>query len=283
MKVLQLLVLVGVVLLASGQEDCPIDMCATTDVAVMEASVTDSTRHYYLGGMFNVHDVGEDPYICGAVRTEGIIALEAFFWAIGKYGAATYPSTNPDPVSVGGFAMDSCSRDARTLENIYSFETCRTYYTGVSPRNTIAFVGPETNTQATELADLLREMKRTYVSNGARNSMMTDDSVSYFLRTIPSYESEAKAMVGLLSRQGVQYVQVVYKGEVGHELLMAFEMHLADGMCITQTIEAGENGDALRRSLKESLATKVVLLFANSTDSRSVLEMVNADSSIRNV
>lgn len=282
MKVLQLLVVTGVVLLASGQEDCPIDMCATSDVAVMEASVTDSTRHYYLGGMFNVHEAGEDPYVCGDVRMEGIIALEAFFWAIGKYGADTYPSSS-DPVSVGGFAMDSCSSDARTVENIYSFETCRTYYTGISPRNTIAFVGPETNSQATELADLLKDMKRTYVSNGARNSMMSDDSISYFLRTIPSYESEAKAMAGLLNRQGVQYVQVVYKGEVGHEFLMAFEMYLGGSICITQTIEAGENADALRRSLKESLSTKVVLLFANSTDSRSVLEMVNEDSSIRNV
>lgn len=281
MKVLVSIILASLAVLASAQEDCPSDACASTDVALKEATNTnDPTAHYYIGGMFNVHDATDDPYTCGAIRESGILNLEAFFWAINRYSTRQYPTGR---ISVGGFGMDSCSRDERAVENAFSFETCRTYYTNVSPRNTMAMVGPETSSQALQVAKLLNDMKRTVVSPGARSTMLTDDDMyHFFLRTIPSIKSEVNAITKFLENRGVKYVQVLYAGTYGKEYMEQFRMAPPNGTCITQSMEVGSSAANVPTTLLRS-PTEVVLLFADAVDSKRILTAVNQNNEAKNL
>ena len=278
MKILVTFILASLAISSKAQEDCSASACSSTNVALKEAALTaDPTRHYYIGGMFNVHEAGDDPYVCGNIRPSGVVNLEAFLWAIEKYAPQHYSQ-----VTVGGFAMDSCSRDERAVENVYSFETCRTYYTNVSPRNTVAFVGPELSSQAMEVGKLLSDMKRTLVSPGAKSTMLNDDMFSFFLRTTPSIKAEVNTMVKFLNMKGVKYVQVLYKGTYGMDYMQAFTMASNGTMCITQSNEIGSSATEITNALMVSEATQVVLLFADEIYSKMVLQAVNANPTVKN-
>jgi hypothetical protein len=77
-----------------------------------------------------------------------------FLWAI-----KTYQS----PISAGGVAFDSCSSSDQIIENILSFETCKVTLgetNPVSPRNLLAYVGPDRSSQISAVSSLLYEMNK---------------------------------------------------------------------------------------------------------------------------
>ena len=167
MAVLQGLLLLGLVQMVRAQGVCPADGCTTTDQPLLPAENNVATDHYYIGGMFGMHLKGDDPYECGKVRLRGLMNAEAFFWAIRKYQKDRGLDLASVPVSVGGFVLDSCSRSEKTIENLYSFDTCRLQFPNVNPRNTIAFVGPDTSGEAMEVLPLMEQMQRTTVAHSA--------------------------------------------------------------------------------------------------------------------
>lgn len=273
------MVLAGLAWTAYGQSDCLSTTCSSSDVALMKATNTDATNHYYIGAMFDVHKVGADLYKCeGPINIPGIINLEAFFWAINKYkqGVTT--------VSVGGFGMDSCSRTERAIENVFGFQTCRTYYTSVSPRNTVAFVGPTDNDQAIETASLLKDMQATQVSSMATSPELSKDEYNYFLRTIPSDAIEVMVLAKVIKKEGIRYVQMLVEDSMyGKGLMMEFMKYAAMyKICIVQYSMIGSNTTVLGDFLKQSLETRVVVLLAGKDKARFVLQTVNNDIQIQN-
>ncbi|WAR03385.1 GRM2-like protein [Mya arenaria] len=279
MLVWYLVLLIGLAHISWAQEDCdPLTACPSDDVAILPTNNQNANEHYYIGSMFSVHNEGTTPYECGNIRTRSFVNMEAFFWAIRKYQASAGLGNQ---VSVGGFAMDSCGRKERTVENVYSFDTCRSYYTGISPRNTVAFVGPDRSGSAIEAAALMHDLRRTQVSAAATSPMLSSDDYGFFLRTVPSDAVETLVMAKLLNFKGIKYVQVLYEDtEYGMGLFEAFQENAkAQDVCVTQSSMIDDNVAAF---LKRSFDTKIVIVLADNSHARKVLEQVNIDSAIQN-
>ena len=278
------IVLVGLIQSVRGQDTCVANGCSADNVPLLPASGTGSADHYYIGGMFGMHDkIDNNPYECGPIRLRGLLNSEAFFWAIRKYQVEAGLSGGANPVSVGGFALDSCSRPERTIENLYSFDTCRQQLPNVSPRNTVAFVGPDTSTEALEVVHLLQEMERTQVAHSATSPMLSDNDYQYFLRTVPASTNEAEVMAKFLDSR-YKYVQVIYEDTAyGKGIFHIFKNH-AETKDICIVAENAINTDDLAETVSkvnENEETRVVLVFAVHDTARKVLEAFNPTISNR--
>lgn len=222
---LQRLLLIAIVAtVCNSQEECPATVCPTNDVALLPATNTGATTHYYIGAMTNVREKGDDPYTCGRVKTDGLLYSEAFFWAIKKYAERAGLGNNIPEISVGGFVMDSCSRVEKTIEDAYSFETCRTKYNNVSPRNTVAMFGPYSSAQSLAVAPLLGDMQVTVVSSTATSPELSDHvKYPYFFRTVPSDALQTEVIAKLMQYKAIKYVQVLHQNDAfGNGLYSAF-------------------------------------------------------------
>lgn len=285
MAFLKVFTLVALVTVSFAQEDCPVDGCTSDNVALLEAGNNQAANHYYIGGLFGVHNEGPDAFTCGNTRIRGLLNAEAFFWAIKTYSDRAGLTNSVDPVRVGGFVMDSCSKTERTIENLYSFQTCRIQYPNVSPRNTVAFVGPDTSTQAIAASKLVNDMKATLVSQAATSPMLSDDMFEYFLRTVPSGAVEMQVMVKMLQYKAIRYVQVLYTDtDFGMGLWMALKNSI-DGtnICVTQNMAFSTDGGAsdIRSFLMENKVTKYVIVLGTNTEAKYVLRSVDATGELR--
>ena len=287
MAVLQGLLLLGLIQMLRAQGVCPADGCTTTTEPLLPADNNVATDHYYLGGMFGMHYKGTDPYQCGDIRLRGLLNAEAFFWAIRKYQNDRALNVGTVPTSVGGFVLDSCSRSERTIENLYSFDTCRLQFPNVSPRNTIAFVGPDTSGEAMEVMPLMEQMQRTTVSHAATSPELRGEGgadYKYLLRTVPTTANEATVMVEVLADQGYKYVQVLYEDTAyGMGILHEFEKKAAaKDICIVAKNHILTNNmtETVRR-VRQNMKTRVLMVFAVKDTAKQVIEAFNAAAEIK--
>ncbi|KAJ8312617.1 hypothetical protein KUTeg_009990, partial [Tegillarca granosa] len=270
-------------LLVSSQETCPAssDSCFYDNVAVMEAETDVVNKHFYLGGLFGIHEHGVDAYSCdkAALRSRGIINLEAFMWAI-----KNYQGTDLNRVFVGGLGMDSCSMAEKTIENILSYELCKIRVAGptkkeVSPRNLMAYVGPDRSAEARATAVLLREMNRTLVSHAATSPMLTNGDNPFFLRTVPSDKYDSKIMTSLLADHlQAKYVQAVYLGNSygrdGFHMLKN-ELH-AKKVCVVADQElpvsaSEQQMTAVIDKIMQNKVTRYVILYLDKDNAKTFL------------
>lgn len=285
MALIKVFFVVTLVVLARAQEECVSYDCTTDDVALLEAENTQAANHYYIGAMFNVHVKGSDAYTPGHTKLRGLVNSEAFFWAIKTYSDRAGLTTNTDPVSVGGFVMDTSERVEKAIEAVYSFETCRTRYTNVSPRNTVAFVGASNSAQSIATANLLNDMKVTQVSSMSTSPELSDDMYEYFLRTVPSDYLETEVMAKLMQYKSIKYVQVLYQESTyGMGLFHAFKEAIQDkDVCITNymSFEMASGGD-VATFLRSNMQTRFVVVLSNNIAARVVLEAADSDSDLQN-
>lgn len=288
MAFLKVFIATILVAMLNAQEECPATGCTSNDVALLEAGNTQATNHFYIGGMFNIHEMGENAYTCGKTSLRGLVNAEAFFWAIQEYSKRAGLTTAADPVRVGGFVMDNCGRVEKAIEDIYSFQTCRTQYTNVSPRNTVAFVGPSNSAQSMAVAKLLNDMEVTQVSSISTSAELSDNMYEYFLRTVPSDAMQTVVMAKLLQYKSIRYVQVLYQDNVyGKGLFDAFREAIKDmpDICITAQSQFDvntEGANRIRTMLKGPKATRFVMILGTNTAARLVLETVEAESDLKN-
>jgi len=285
MSFYHLLLLVAMVTGSRAQEVCSTSVCPSENVALLPAGKTGANNHYYIGGLFGVRNQGADPYTCGTIRPRGLVNSEAFFWAIKRYQVQAGLSTAPDPIGVGGFVMDSCSRSEKVVENIYSFETCRTKYGDVSPRNTLAYVGPDRSSDALDSVDLMKDMQRTHVINAATSPALSNAYNNYTLRIVPSDAVEMNVMANLLKYKSIKYIQVIYLDDsYGQGLFMALKEALANtDVCITNmtAVTSTDMAKAVTM-LIDNKVTKYVALLTDNMGARRLLQAVDADQRIRN-
>ncbi|XP_045174045.2 metabotropic glutamate receptor-like isoform X2 [Mercenaria mercenaria] len=288
MALLKFLLASALVVMLQAQEECPADGCTSSDVALLEADNMQAANHYYIGAMLNVHEQGEDAYTCGKTSLRGLVNAEAFFWAIKEYSQRAGLTNNIDPVSVGGFLMDSCGRVAKSIEDIYSFQTCRRQYTNVSPRNTVAIVGASTSDQSMAVAELLNSMEVTQVSSSSTSPYLSNTNMyEYFLRTVPSDVVQTVVMARLMLYKSIQYVQVLYQDNAyGMGLLLAFKEALeGTGVCITAQSQFDMNArgaDYIKTMLKGPKDTRFVVILGTNMAARFVLETVDGENDLKN-
>ncbi|XP_061197344.1 metabotropic glutamate receptor 6-like [Saccostrea echinata] len=281
-----LLFLAAVLRCAHAQSTCPAASsgpCLYTKRAILPVSGSAPNLHYYIGGLFGVHERVNDAYACASapIREEEIINLEAFLWAIEKY------KTIHPTVSIGGVAFDTCSRYQRTLEDILSFETCKVQLNDLnppSPRNLLAYIGPGDNYDAMSSARLLKDMNKTQVSYAASSSLLSDKGETYdfFLRTVPSDAIHLKALSMLIATQlNAKYVQVLYiDNEFGHAQFKTFKEDIekqTQKVCIVHPASIPAEPSAadlstLANAVYDRRSVRHVVLLAPKGLARSVLE-----------
>lgn len=269
-----------------AQGTCPVsgsDSCLYTNRAFIPTTNNDPSRHYYIGGLFGIHERVNDAYACASapIREEEIINLEAFLWAVENY------SSNHIGVSVGGVAFDTCSRYQQTLEDILSFETCKIQLNDVnppSPRNLLAYIGPGDDYNAMSSARLLKDMNKTQVSYGASSSLLSDkrETYDFFLRTVPSNAIKMKALSSFIRNSlNAEYVQVLHANdEFGMVEYTHFKEEAAQrNICIVY--HAGistEPSDAdlvtMANAVAQKKAARHVVVLASKTLARVILEKI---------
>ena len=276
-------ILAAVAMVTKGQVDqgvCPVGGCTSDDIALMSAASSSANDHFYIAGLFGMHSQGDSPYTCGDWRLRGIINTEAFFWAIKEYSGLV--ENTADPVYVGGLALDTCTRQAKAVEGVYSFETCRTQYSNVEPRNVVAYVGPDTSDQALVTAHLLGEMNRTQISHAATTPALSDNMMyPFFLRTAISDDMEMKILVDFLQSYDISYVQVLYAdNEFGRGMWQSFNkyvmetaMDMDSQVCVVNHAAlTADTVSNMASALNENEVTKYVVVLADNAVARRVLE-----------
>lgn len=275
-----------------AQGTCPATgtNCIYNNIALLPTSNSDPNSHYYIGGLFGIHQNVNNAYACAdaPLRVEEVINLEAFLWAIDKYRRIIHNN-----ISIGGVAFDTCSRYQQTIEGILSFETCKITLSDTnppSPRNLLAYIGPGDNYDTMSSAKLLKDMNKTQVSYGASTNLLSrkGEAYDFLLRTIPSDAINLKALSVLIRNQlKAKYVQVLYSNdEFGVAEYTKFKEEAESlGICIVyqsgipaepSASEIFNIADTVYRNQK----TRHVLLLAPKTQARNFLTQMKQRNSI---
>ncbi|OWF46220.1 metabotropic glutamate receptor-like [Mizuhopecten yessoensis] len=273
-----ILVLVSSLTVIQAQLTCPSGSsgsCQYTNVGLTPTNNQLPNQHYYIGGLFGVHDRAADAYSCqnAPLRERGLLNMEAFHWAIKEFG------TNQN-VSIGGVALDSCSRVEQTIENILSFETCKVGFgnlNAVSPRNLLAYVGPDRSSEAMAVATLLKDMNKTQVSHAATSPELNNqDMYPFFLRAVPSDEHDATIIAKMLQSLNIKYVLGVYLGNgYGRGGFEALKSKLVGTCMVYQTEMPVHATDDQLQAIADELflreVTRYVIVYSDGENARKLM------------
>lgn len=230
--------------------------------------VNQSLPYFYIGGIFSVHSAGANLYSCGSIRERGLQNLEAFLWAVESF-QRRYPD-KLQGTQIGALAIDSCLSPEKAIQKILNFENCESGYgtPAVEPGSMLAFVGPDTSSQASLLAPIFTDLQKPLVSHAATSPSLSNND--YFLRTVPSDLFQIKGMVELFKQQAIQYVQVIYSSNAfGMGAMQEFSrLSEEENICSVTTKQipsqySDSDLDVIVRSLNDFGHTKIVILFAN--------------------
>ena len=266
--------------------------CIDNNIAVFNTTNHIPESHYYIGGLFGVHERGIDAYRCSdSIRFRGLQNMMAFFWAIDYFQRnldlrdLTGINVNKR-VSIGGVAFDNCLRKEEAIENIMGFEQCKVKPSDVDRRQLLAFVGPDTNSEAMSVGELLKDMQLTSVSHAATSTSLTDVSnFPYFLRTVPSDQTDAQAIAAILkSLLKTEYIQLVYQDDaLGRASTEVFKEEVAkQSICIVQTISASEDPQAIIDKLMEKSSVRYVVIFGSASTAKMILRAAENDQPFGN-
>ncbi|XP_067683879.1 metabotropic glutamate receptor 3-like [Haliotis asinina] len=272
--------------LSSAQETCPATggTCQETPMAIKKTTTTDPAAHYYIGGLFGIHEKGTTAFSCSdKFRLHGIMNLQAFLWAI-NYFQSRLPADG-NRVSIGGVAFDNCQRTEQAIQNILGFEQCRNRLAGVDRRQVLAFVGPDTSDEALAAAALMKDMSLTTVSHAATSPELSDGNMyPYFLRTVPSDANEAEILASVLANQlKAKYTQLVYiDNAYGRHGMEEFQKQAkARGICIIQSIKitsdvsTSKDSEVLRKLINKQ-NVRFVVIFADGPTANRVMQSSQA-------
>lgn len=279
-------VMMSSVCVLRAQETCPSSSssCQYTNIGLTPTTNHLPTQHYYIGGMFSIHERASDAYSCQSapIRDRGILNMEAFHWAIKEFGSG-------QDVSVGGVSMDSCSRVEQVIENVLSFETCKVRFgdlNAVSPRNLLAYVGPDRSAETMAVSVLLKDMNKTEVTHAATAPELSNkDKYPFLLRSVPSDNYDATIIAELLKKLNVRYVQGVYLGNsYGRGGFMALKARLDDVCMVYETeMPVDATADQLENIADELLQrkqTRFVIMYTDAPNARKMMSAIQQRNSI---
>lgn len=224
-----------------------------------------------LGGLFPVHSYCPSSCQdkCGDLRSRDVVYFtEAMIYAIDQVNK----NSNILPGIILGFKiLDYCSKDVIALEKAsYFLPSCSTS----KPPPIVGVVGPYSSSVALQVSNLLGLFQVPHISYGATSPLLSDKNrFKYFVRTVPSDEVRARALVDLLLLNGTKYVSVVYSDdEFGREGSKYFTQQANNrGICIG-TIKALPQGDAVLtfdevvKDISQKTNAKVIVLFCSKSD-----------------
>ncbi|CAG5123320.1 unnamed protein product, partial [Candidula unifasciata] len=206
---------------------------------------------FYIIGLFDIHKQGTTPFTCGAVNEKhGLLLQEAFNYALELVNSKVGIFQNVlRGVVLGGISFDICqspSRAAEIVANIHS-GNIQIAKDGVvvSTRRIDAYVATMDTESSIRVADILTQLDIPQVSYGAKGmDLLNRKKYSYFLRSVPADDKQARAMVSYLKKFNYNNIQVISSfDEVGEPGMMEFKrLAYINKICITKQFTVGENG-----------------------------------------
>ncbi len=236
-----------------------------------------SNKDFVLGGLFPIHAAEEGGGNCGAIRLErGLERMEAMLFAIDM--------VNNDEMLLPGITLGYDIRDTCSSENIGLDETvdlvitnsgldigsCRSgsmsgindTFSIVEP-STLGIIGAASSRVSVPVASLVRLFTTPQVSYASSSAILSNrDRYTYFYRTIPPDNLQARAMVDVMLYMNWTYISTIYSlnpyGEPGiNELHMLAEQK---GICVD--LDEGIRDDYSDDDF-ENLAQKLIMSQAN--------------------
>lgn len=248
-----------------------------------------------LGGLFPVHEKGNEFTRCGRVNEErGIQRLEAMLFAIDEINKL---DTILENVTLGVNIRDTCSQDTYALEQ--SLEFVRSSLTSVDVGGCVAsdvinstegrvvgVVGGSDSDVSIQVANLLRLFEIPQISYASTSARLSDTSrYDYFARTVPPDTLQAKALADIVLLFNWTYVMTVAsEGQYGEAGIDQFEKEAtARNICVAESLEIPFNADenmydSIIEFLKLNKKAKVVVLFTTGHDAREILAAFQRDN-----
>ena len=270
---------------------CYSTVTTTTVYNFNEASETEYYSYYYciisgfrdvtnkdfvIGGLFPVYN--------GTIRASGDLEmLEAMLFAIDRINNDMHLLPN---LTIGYDLRDTYNTTLYGLEE--AIRVIRLANNDKYPL--LGFVGPASTSIAFSVAAGLEQIQIPLIGYGSSSATLSDKNLfKYFLRTIPSTNLQANAMVDLVSHFGWEYVNVIFNDdEYGTPGSDAFiDQAMQQNICVHVKIgiplleNSGTNDDFVRsikkvvQSLLNSKATVVVVFTDEPTVMSLFKELLN--------
>ncbi|GFO41775.1 metabotropic glutamate receptor 3 [Plakobranchus ocellatus] len=248
--------------------------CTSTDPNLQDFTMIQGD--VYIIGLFDVHKRGSGPFTCGGINDKhGLPLLEAFNFAIEYVNNKTGIFRDKlNGIKLGGIGLDTCqspSRAANLVANIQSgnLQLSKQGST-VVPRRIEAYIGPMDTESTLRVADILTQLAIPEISYGATGVELLDmDRYSYFLRSVPADDKQARAIVSFLKKFQYNNIQLVSSfdeiGEPGRDEFK--KLALANKICVKTEYVAGEHGDvdddvqAIINQIAQNTEAEVVILW----------------------
>ena len=236
-----------------------------------------TNKDFVIGGLFPVYN--------GTIRASGDLEMiEAMLFAIDRI--------NNDMSLLPNLTIGYDVRDTYN-STLYGFEEAirAIILANYDKYPLLGFVGPASTSIAFSVAAGLEQIQIPLISYGSSSGTLSDKNLfEYFLRTIPSTNSQAKAMVDLVSHFGWEYVSVIFNdddyGTPGSDAFVDRAMqqnicvHVKIGIPLLEKSETN-NDDFVKsikkvvKSLLNSKATVVVVFTDEPTVMTLFKELLN--------
>lgn len=207
--------------------------------------------------------------------------LEAFLFAIDEVNRDA--DVLPD-LKLAGLGFDSCSSKKRVGKEVGNFYSGTVdYRPGYNPnRISIAgMIGGSTSDTTQAISNTLVNLDLATISYGATSTIFSSTKAyPHVLRTVPSDEKQAAAMVNVLMELQWNYISIVYSDDsYGNDILEQFrKASETSNICVAMTLAVSKMMsspsaiDGLIDSLQTNPHARVVLLLTSDLHTRSVLQ-----------
>lgn len=246
-----------------------------------------------LGGLFPVHEKGENTPCGPKIYNRGVQRLEAMLYAVDKVNNDTHLLPN---ITIGVQILDTCSRDTYALNQslqfvrsaLNSLDTsvfeCRDTSKPRLKQNVtgpvFGVIGGSYSSVSLQVANLLRLFHIPQISPASTAKALSDKTrFDLFARTVPPDSFQSIALVDFVKTVNWSYLSVIYSegsyGEYGYE---AFHKEATDrNVCIAIAEKVPSNADdrvfdAIIQKLLKKPNAKGVILFTRAEDARRILQ-----------
>ncbi|XP_074594692.1 metabotropic glutamate receptor 8-like isoform X2 [Brevipalpus obovatus] len=249
-----------------------------------------------IGGLFPMHDSGNETHHCGAIKEgKGIQRMEAMLFALDRINSD--PNILPN-ITLGAHILDTCSRDTYALEQTMEFvksslttvdHTKSDYQCndGSSPKYMatepiVGVIGAASSSVSVMVANILRLFQIPQISYASTSVELSDKSrFGFFSRVVPPDNFQAQVMVDIVKLFNWTYVSTIMEeGEYGERGIEFFRKLAAESndttICIAETAKISRNAkpeDFIKiiKQLYSKDRARAVVMFVDEDNCRKLL------------
>uniref|UniRef100_A0A1B0BVC9 G-protein coupled receptors family 3 profile domain-containing protein n=1 Tax=Glossina palpalis gambiensis TaxID=67801 RepID=A0A1B0BVC9_9MUSC len=247
-----------------------------------------------LGGLFPVHEKGENSP-CGAkVYNRGVQRLEAMLYAVDRINHDQNILPN---ITLGVHILDTCSRETYALNQSLQFVRASLNQNldtsafecpnsekprlkkDVSAGPVFGVIGGSYSSVSLQVANLLRLFHIPQISPASTAKTLSDKTrFDLFARTVPPDTFQSETLVDIVKALNWTYVSTIHsEGSYGEYGIEAFHREALDRqVCIAIAVKVPSNADEktfdsiIQKLLSKSTA-RGVILFTRAEDARRIL------------